>query len=116
MKMAKPYKEQLLDYSEQNFNNNALAAYKAARDNIKLELSKLEEKGLLTNEQMNKYNRLDALQKQITNEMKNLRDVSNGAINSASDPKLGDFQSFIDKLVLTDGSKATSILARGGRR
>lgn len=42
--------------------------------------------------------------------------VANGAINAASDPKLGDLQSFIDKLVLTDGSKATSILAKGGRR
>lgn len=42
--------------------------------------------------------------------------VANGAINAASDPKLGDLQSFIDKLVLTDGSKATTVLARGGRR
>ncbi len=71
--MTEAQKTKSLDKIELGFEKQIMEGYKKANNNIKLELIKLEEKGLLTYTDMQNYNRLKSLQEKIRSEINELQ-------------------------------------------
>lgn len=63
-------------------NAKIVRAYKTALDSIRVELSILNEKDVLTSTQMRQYNRLPTLMGKIQDEIRAVKTVTNSTINS----------------------------------
>lgn len=74
--MTKSYNEKLLDRLEADYEKNIVKAYKKARGNIKKEISVMLEKGIDTQTELMRYDRLNKLNKKITKEIAEVTKVT----------------------------------------